>query len=48
MSSTCRHAIGQAIKRFMIRTAPPIEVLTVLTSVMVTLAILYLFGIIGR
>lgn len=45
MSTTRRHAALQSIKRFMIRTAPPIEVLAMLTGVNVTLTVLLLAGV---
>ena len=45
MSSTRRNAVYRSIKRFMIRTAPPIEVLAMLTGANVTLALLFLFGV---
>lgn len=45
MNSTRRHAAYRSIKRFMIRTAPPIEVLAMLTGVNLTLTVLLLVGV---
>ena len=45
MSSTRRNAVYRSIKRFMIRTAPPIEALAMLTGANVTLVLLFLFGV---
>ncbi len=44
MSSTRRHAAYRSIKRFMIRTAPPMELLAVLSGANLTLAVLFLLG----
>ena len=45
MSSTRRHAAYRSFKRFMIRTAPPMELLAiVLSGVNLTLAVLFLLG----
>ena len=44
MSSTRRHAAYRSFKRFMIRTAPPVELLAVLSGVNLTLAVLFLLG----
>lgn len=45
MSSRRRNAVYRSIKRFMIRTAPPIEVLAMLTGANATLVLLFLFGV---